>query len=207
MSWPFLLKNLDLKRASVTRRLPVREQGPNGLRTGPVDHFTESGINPATKPLDAITHETVDHFLSLLLVCLKGGMPPKMWKRDASKAFRFFLSCKICARWCLDMKDPSGCPNTNPCPLARRLQSMVGIEFAAYYVTSWSAFSWPHAADTSRISLASILWDASAQVGFASLKCAVCWVSPPTHNATNLTILGAKVVVDTEKQNNCCGSK
>ena len=57
--------NLDLKRASVTSRLPVRERDPNGIRTRPVDHFTESGINPATRPSDAITHETVDHFLSL----------------------------------------------------------------------------------------------------------------------------------------------
>ena len=63
------------------------------MRTGPewprpVDHFTESGINPATRPFDAIIHEAVDHFLPLLLVCLQGGMSPKVWQRDVSEAFR-----------------------------------------------------------------------------------------------------------------------
>ena len=59
---------------------------PNGMRT--VDHFKESGINPATRPLNAITHETVDHFLSLLLGCLLGKISPKTWIRDVSEAFR-----------------------------------------------------------------------------------------------------------------------
>ena len=83
-----LLEHLDLRHASVPRRLPVREQRPNGMRTRPVDHLTESGINPATRPLDAIIHETAEHFLSLLLVCLQGKMSPKMWKRDVSEALR-----------------------------------------------------------------------------------------------------------------------
>ena len=92
MSWSMLLDHLDQRHAFATRRLSVREQGPNGMRTRPVYDFTESGINPATRPLDAVTHETVDHVLSLLLVCLQGKTSPKMWKRDVSESFRRVLS-------------------------------------------------------------------------------------------------------------------
>ena len=87
--------------------------------------------------------------LSLLLVCLQGGMSPKI-----SDVFQFFLSRKICAGYCLNTKDKSGYPSTNPCLSVRRLQSMVGIELAACYVTSRWVFSWHHAADTSTTSLA-----------------------------------------------------
>ena len=58
------------------------------MRTRSVDHFTESGINPATRPLDALTHETVGHFISLLVMYMSVGVTPLMWKRDVAQAFR-----------------------------------------------------------------------------------------------------------------------
>ena len=82
------LTKIDLDEASLTRRLPVREERPKGVRTRPVDHFTESGINPATRPQDAIEHETVDHYISLLIFCMSSGVTPRMWKRDVAQAFR-----------------------------------------------------------------------------------------------------------------------
>ena len=82
-------------------------------------------MNPSTRPSDDTTHETVDHFLSLILVCLLGGMFQNMWKRGVSE------SRKICAGWCLGTKDMARCPNTSLCPLARRLQPMVGMELVA----------------------------------------------------------------------------
>ena len=88
MSAPIFVEQLDLTSASLTRRLPIREERAKGVRTRPVDHFTESGINPATHPKDAIMHETVDHFLALLLLSLTLGMSPRMWKRDVAQAFR-----------------------------------------------------------------------------------------------------------------------
>ena len=80
------------------------------------------------RPSGAITHETVDHFLSLVLVCLFGGRSPNMWKLDVSQACSYSLEV---ARFMLGgvwaTKNISGCPNTNLCPSDRRLQSMVGI--------------------------------------------------------------------------------
>ena len=66
---------LTCDKSCVTRRLPVRKEGPNRTRTGPADHFTESGINLSTRPCDANTHETVDYFLSPILVCLLECLP------------------------------------------------------------------------------------------------------------------------------------
>ena len=68
MSWPFLLKDLDLRRASVTRRLPVREQGPHGKRGQWIVSLNQELILP--QGLLMPSRETVDHFLSLLLVCV-----------------------------------------------------------------------------------------------------------------------------------------
>ena len=58
------------------------------MRTRSVDHFTESGINPATRPQDALIHEKVDHFISLLVLYMSVGVAPLMWKRDVAQAFR-----------------------------------------------------------------------------------------------------------------------
>ena len=58
------------------------------MRTRSVDHFPESGINPATRPQDALTHETVDHFVSLLVMYMSVGVAPLMRKRDVAQAFR-----------------------------------------------------------------------------------------------------------------------
>ena len=85
---PVPVHHLDFSLISLTRRLPVREERQKGMRTRSVDHFTESGINPATRPQDALTHETVDHFISLLVTYMSVGVAPLMWKRDVAKAFR-----------------------------------------------------------------------------------------------------------------------
>ena len=45
---PVPVHHLDLSLISLTRRLPVREERPKGTKTRSVDHFTESGVNPAT---------------------------------------------------------------------------------------------------------------------------------------------------------------
>ena len=68
MTPPVPVHHFDLSLISLTRRLPVREERPKGMRTRLVDHFTESGVNPATRPQDTLTHETVDHFISLLVL-------------------------------------------------------------------------------------------------------------------------------------------
>ena len=83
---PVPVHHLDLSLIFLTRRLPVREERPKGMRTRSVDHFTESGINPATRPQDPLTHETVDHFVSLLVMYMSVGVAPLMWKRDVAKA-------------------------------------------------------------------------------------------------------------------------
>ena len=57
------------------------------MRTRSVDHFTESGVNPETRPQDALTHETVDNFISLLVLYMSVGVAPLMWKRDVAQAF------------------------------------------------------------------------------------------------------------------------
>ena len=88
MTPPVPVHHLDLSLISLTRRLPVREERQKGMRTRSVDHFTESGINPATRPQDALTHETADHFISLLVTYMSVGVAPLMWKRDVAKAFR-----------------------------------------------------------------------------------------------------------------------
>ena len=59
-----------------------------GYMTRSVDHFTESCVNPATRPQDALTHETVDHAISLLVLYMSVGVAPLMWKRDVVEAFR-----------------------------------------------------------------------------------------------------------------------
>ena len=53
------------------------------------------------KSLDAITHKTVDHFLSLLLVFFFcKDMFHQMWKRDVSEAFRRFCpNIVLCIVW------------------------------------------------------------------------------------------------------------
>ena len=81
------IHHLGLSLISLTRRLRVREERQKGMRTRSVDHFTESGINPATRPQEALTHETVDHFISLLVMYMSVGVAPLMWKRDVAKAF------------------------------------------------------------------------------------------------------------------------
>ena len=88
MTPPVPVHHLDLSLISLTRRLPVREERPKGMRTRSVDHFTESGVNPATRPQDALTHEKVDHFISLLVLYMSVGVAPLMWKRDVAQAFR-----------------------------------------------------------------------------------------------------------------------
>ena len=87
MTLPVPVHHLDLSLISLTRRLPVREERPKGTRTRSVDHFTESGVNPATRPQDALTHETVDHFISLLVMYMSVGVAPLIWKRVVAQAF------------------------------------------------------------------------------------------------------------------------
>ena len=43
---------------------------------------------PAIRPQDALTHETVDHFIPLLVMYMSVGVAPLMWKRDVAQAFR-----------------------------------------------------------------------------------------------------------------------
>ena len=88
MTPPVPVHHLDLSLISLTRRLPVQEERPKGMKTRSVDHFTESGVNPTTRPQNALTHETVDHAISLLVLYMSVGVAPLMWKRDVAQAFR-----------------------------------------------------------------------------------------------------------------------
>ena len=80
----------------------MRQERPNGMQTRPVDHFTESGIEPSTRPSDAITHETADHFLVAHTGLFAGWNGPKKCGNvmclKHSGVFRFSPSRKICAR-------------------------------------------------------------------------------------------------------------
>ena len=78
--------------AHITRRLAVRQEKVKGGKlvssTRVVDHCTESGLNPATQPVDRIVHETLDVMVWILLAFLNSGVAISMWKRDLKAAFR-----------------------------------------------------------------------------------------------------------------------
>jgi hypothetical protein len=88
MSEPVPLDAVDLDRVTLTRRLGVREERAAGWRTRVVDHFTESGVNPATQAQDRPRHDTTDVLAEVLLHVLRAGQTPQQWKRDVSQAFR-----------------------------------------------------------------------------------------------------------------------
>ena len=60
MTYPVPLEAVDLDRVLLTRRLGAREERAKGWRTRLVDHFTESGANPATEAQDRILHDSTD---------------------------------------------------------------------------------------------------------------------------------------------------
>ena len=88
MTYPVPLSEVDLSQVLLTRRLGVREERAKGWRTRLVDHFTESGVNPATGARDRIQHDGTDLLVRLVLSTFRRGKVPVVWKRDISQAFR-----------------------------------------------------------------------------------------------------------------------
>jgi len=77
----------DFDPGSFTRRIPVWEERAKGWRTRIVDHKTESMINPATVPVDKISHDAIEVLITMLLLFMYCGVEPLQWKRDISNAF------------------------------------------------------------------------------------------------------------------------
>ena len=88
-----LLDEETMKSVSLTRSIPVRELRSKGWRTRTVHHFSEGGINNATRPAGRIVHQAVHHFIILLMMFMRMGMEPLMFKRDIRKAFRTIPIC------------------------------------------------------------------------------------------------------------------
>ena len=88
MTNPRLLKEEDVEKVNLTRRIPVREERESGWRTRVVDHKTESMINTATRPFDKLQHDDIDVLAFIVTCFLILGILPKLWKRDISSAFR-----------------------------------------------------------------------------------------------------------------------
>ena len=84
-----LLDEETMKSVSLTRSIPVRELRSKGWRTRTVHHFSEGGINNATRPAGRIVHQTLHHLIILLMMFMRMGMEPLMFKRDIRKAYRF----------------------------------------------------------------------------------------------------------------------
>ncbi|CAK0818488.1 unnamed protein product [Prorocentrum cordatum] len=57
----------------------IKPEALDKIRTRPVDSFTASGINPATRTEDAIVHDAIDHVAPMLAMCISEGMTPRMW--------------------------------------------------------------------------------------------------------------------------------
>ncbi|CAE8612287.1 unnamed protein product [Polarella glacialis] len=53
-----------------------------------VDLETESGANPATRPFDKISHDTLNALATMILLLFQLGVDSEQWKRNVSKAFR-----------------------------------------------------------------------------------------------------------------------
>ncbi|CAE8643663.1 unnamed protein product [Polarella glacialis] len=88
MTFPRPLEPGDLETKSFAGRIPVREEMSKGWRTRIVDHETESGANPATRPSDKISRDTLNALVVMILLVFPLGVEPGQWKGDVSKAFR-----------------------------------------------------------------------------------------------------------------------
>ncbi|CAE8721468.1 unnamed protein product [Polarella glacialis] len=93
MTFPRPLEPCDLETKKFTRQFPVREERPKGWRTRLVDHETESGTNPANRPFDKISHDTLNALVTMILLFFQLGVELEQWKRDVSKAFRRVPCC------------------------------------------------------------------------------------------------------------------
>ena len=87
-----LLDEETMKSVSLTRSIPVRELRSKGWRTRTVHHFSEGGINNATRPAGRIVHQTLHHLMRM-------GMEPLMFKRDIRKAYRTIPMCVKCCEF------------------------------------------------------------------------------------------------------------
>ena len=81
----------DYTSRTFCKRLPVREERSKGWRTRVVDEETDSGVNPATVPVDSTHYESADVLIAIVLEFFHYKVPIRMWKRDISKAFRRLL--------------------------------------------------------------------------------------------------------------------
>ncbi|CAK0791838.1 unnamed protein product, partial [Prorocentrum cordatum] len=88
MSEPVPVDQLDLGAATLSRRLPVREQRSRGWKTRVVDNKTESGVNEACRAQQKVAHDGLDVLVLMLLQFARHAVAPRMWKRDISRAFR-----------------------------------------------------------------------------------------------------------------------
>ena len=92
---------LDLSKVLLSRRIRVREERSKGWRTRIVDNMKETGLNPATAPVDSVKHNIIDSLVFMLIFFMQLGLMPEMWKRDVSRAFRRLpiLACHSVFAW------------------------------------------------------------------------------------------------------------
>ena len=88
------IKHYHLSRRFVVSQWSSRKQS---WKHRIVDHITESGINPATEPVDSNSTQSIDWQTWLILEFLRFALIPKQWKRDFSRAF------KNCPIWFLQL--------------------------------------------------------------------------------------------------------
>ena len=82
-----------LEEVCLTKTIPVRELRAKGWRTRAVNNFNERGINGASKPAGRILHQTLHHLVLMLMVMLRLGLDPVVFKRDMGKAYRTIPIC------------------------------------------------------------------------------------------------------------------
>ena len=91
-----LLDEETMRSVSLTRSIPVRELRSKGWRTRTVHHFSEGGINNATRPAGRIVHQALHHRIFLVMMFMRMGMEPLMFKHDVRKAYRTIPICVKC---------------------------------------------------------------------------------------------------------------
>ena len=93
-------------------------------------------MNGATFPPDSVAYDIIVVLICILLMRMTLVLPPRLWKRDVSKAFR---RCPISVEhldrlgWCLRQKDFPGFYNTWECYSGRPARCTHGINSGIYW--------------------------------------------------------------------------
>ena len=91
MTPPRRMKERDIKKYSMARRLGVREERPyeeKGWRLRLVDRMTENRLNATAWSSYRLRNDTLDQLHLLITKLVKHGHTPVLSKADVSKAFR-----------------------------------------------------------------------------------------------------------------------